>query len=95
MPLAWALQGPPGAPRLPLPPSGSWRENRQELDGGRGSRNPLGGFLGAAGNRRETTGFPLLTAAKPPRSECPAGHRRPVGGATASRAPGGGNPPGS
>ncbi|KAJ1150236.1 hypothetical protein NDU88_003031 [Pleurodeles waltl] len=41
----------------------------------------------AAENRRETAGFPGLTAAKPPRSECPAGHRQPVGGAPASPAP--------
>ncbi|KAJ1150607.1 hypothetical protein NDU88_003397 [Pleurodeles waltl] len=40
-----------------------------------------GGFKRAAENRRETAGFPLLTAAKPLRSECPAGHRQPVGGA--------------
>ncbi|KAJ1089497.1 hypothetical protein NDU88_002648 [Pleurodeles waltl] len=47
MPVAWALQGPPGAPRPPLPPSGSRRSDRRDLDGGRGGRNPLG-FNGAA-----------------------------------------------
>ncbi|KAJ1213956.1 hypothetical protein NDU88_001585 [Pleurodeles waltl] len=77
MPLALALQGPPGAPRHPIPSSCSWRANRQEQDGGMGCRNPIGklrrhgGFLRAAENRRETAGFPFLTAAKPPRSECP------------------------
>ncbi|KAJ1086859.1 hypothetical protein NDU88_000060, partial [Pleurodeles waltl] len=42
-----------------------------------------GGFCRAAENRRETAGFPSLTAAEPPRSECPAGHRRSVAGAPA------------
>ncbi|KAJ1200964.1 hypothetical protein NDU88_004782 [Pleurodeles waltl] len=55
---------------------------------------PPWGILRAAVNRRETAGLPFLTAAKAPRSECPAGHRRPVGGAPADPRPGGQRPPG-
>ncbi|KAJ1215662.1 hypothetical protein NDU88_003270 [Pleurodeles waltl] len=53
-----------------------------------GPTTPLTAILflavGTARNRmavRGTAGFPDLTAAKPPQSECPAGHRQPVGGA--------------
>ncbi|KAJ1181984.1 hypothetical protein NDU88_007183 [Pleurodeles waltl] len=61
----------------------------------RGSESPMAaqqaappwGIPRAVENRRETASFPCLTAAKPPRSECPAGHRQPVGGAPASPAP--------
>ncbi|KAJ1170741.1 hypothetical protein NDU88_002613 [Pleurodeles waltl] len=63
----------------------------------RGSESPWrrclqrrhGGFPWAAGNRRDTAGFPYLTAAVPPRSECPWEHRQPVGGAPAVVGPGG------
>ncbi|KAJ1215408.1 hypothetical protein NDU88_003017 [Pleurodeles waltl] len=48
-----------------------------------------GGFPRAAENRRYTAGFPFLTAAVPPRSECPREHRQPVGGAPAVVGPGG------
>ncbi|KAJ1205800.1 hypothetical protein NDU88_001226 [Pleurodeles waltl] len=48
MPLAWALQGPPGAPRHPIPPSCSWRANRQEQDGGMRCQNPHGGAASCA-----------------------------------------------
>ncbi|KAJ1201333.1 hypothetical protein NDU88_005146 [Pleurodeles waltl] len=63
MPFAWALQGPPGAPRHPLPPSCSWRENRQEPDGGRGCQNPHGGGVRSAAmedsqGQREVGGTP-------------------------------------
>ncbi|KAJ1096373.1 hypothetical protein NDU88_001515 [Pleurodeles waltl] len=62
----------------------------------RGSESPWrrsklrrhGGFPWAAESRRYTAGFPLLAAAVPPRSECPAEHRQPVGGATADPGPG-------
>ncbi|KAJ1150445.1 hypothetical protein NDU88_003236 [Pleurodeles waltl] len=65
---------------------------RHPVPGGRTARNRMAVWgVGiprrAAENRRETAGFPLLTAAKPPRSECPAGHRQPVAGAPASPAP--------
>ncbi|KAJ1205767.1 hypothetical protein NDU88_001194 [Pleurodeles waltl] len=53
-----------------------------------------GGFPRAAENRRYTAGFPFLTAAVPPRSECPWEHRQPVGGAPAVPNPGGLGPPG-
>ncbi|KAJ1107031.1 hypothetical protein NDU88_004428, partial [Pleurodeles waltl] len=56
---------------------------------------PPWGIPRAAENRQETAGFPCLTAAEPPRSECPAGHRRSVGGAPADPGPGGLRPPGS
>ncbi|KAJ1103659.1 hypothetical protein NDU88_001080 [Pleurodeles waltl] len=88
---------PPPAIRFPAgePPGTGWREGESQSPSRRSKLRRLGGFLGAAGNRRETAGFPLLTAAKPPRSECPAGHHRPVGGAPACRGPGGSIPPGS
>ncbi|KAJ1149467.1 hypothetical protein NDU88_002275 [Pleurodeles waltl] len=64
MPLAWARQGPPGAPRPPLPPSCSWRLSRHELDGGRGGQNPHGcGARSAAmedsNEQRKVSGRPL------------------------------------
>ncbi|KAJ1091137.1 hypothetical protein NDU88_004264 [Pleurodeles waltl] len=63
MPLAWALQGPPGAPRQPIPPSCSWRENRQEQGGGMGCQNPHGGAASCAAmedsnGQRKTGGRP-------------------------------------
>ncbi|KAJ1185930.1 hypothetical protein NDU88_002716 [Pleurodeles waltl] len=70
MPVAWALQGPPGAPRPPLPPSGSRRADRRELDGGRGGRNPLGGAASCAAledsnGRRYTGGRPPVLPVRP------------------------------
>ncbi|KAJ1115709.1 hypothetical protein NDU88_003931 [Pleurodeles waltl] len=104
MPVAWALQGPPGAPRPPLPPSGSRRSDRRDLDGGRGgSESPRrcsklrrrGGFNGAAVHWRDPASGAGPTAALPPRSESPLKHRRLVGGAPAVLRPGGQRPPGS
>ncbi|KAJ1187087.1 hypothetical protein NDU88_003866 [Pleurodeles waltl] len=93
MPVAWALQGPPGAPRPPLPPSGSRRSDRRDLDGGRGGRNPLGGAASCAAvedsmGRRYTGGSPPVVPVRQ-RSESPLEHRRPVGGAPAVLRPGG------
>ncbi|KAJ1091132.1 hypothetical protein NDU88_004259 [Pleurodeles waltl] len=70
MPVAWALQGPPGAPRPPLPPSGSRRSDRRDLDGGRGGRNPLGGAASCAAledsmGRRYTGGSPPVVPVRP------------------------------
>ncbi|KAJ1174975.1 hypothetical protein NDU88_000266 [Pleurodeles waltl] len=42
MPLAWALQGPPGAPRHPIPPSCSWRPKPPGTGWRYGGRNPHG-----------------------------------------------------
>ncbi|KAJ1200691.1 hypothetical protein NDU88_004512 [Pleurodeles waltl] len=70
MPVAWALQGPPGAPRPPLPPSGSRRSDRRDLDGGRGGRNPRGGAASCAAvedsmGRRYTGGSPPVVPVRP------------------------------
>ncbi|KAJ1208679.1 hypothetical protein NDU88_004062 [Pleurodeles waltl] len=70
MPVAWALQGPPGAPRPPLPPSGSQRSDRRDLDGGRGGRNPRGGAASCAAvedsmGRRYTGGSPPVVPVRP------------------------------
>ncbi|KAJ1164564.1 hypothetical protein NDU88_005000 [Pleurodeles waltl] len=93
--------GTAGAPRGPTTPltailflAVGTARNRMAV---RGSESPMAaqqaappwGIPRAAENRRDTNGFPLLTAAKPPRSECPAGHRQPVGGAPADPGPGG------
>ncbi|KAJ1168793.1 hypothetical protein NDU88_000707 [Pleurodeles waltl] len=64
MPVAWALQGPPGAPRPPLPPSGSRRSDRRDLDGGRGGRNPRGGAASCAA--AEDSMGPRYTGGTPP-----------------------------
>ncbi|KAJ1105175.1 hypothetical protein NDU88_002583 [Pleurodeles waltl] len=64
MPLAWARQGPPGAPRHPLPPSCSWRESRHEQDGGRGCLNPHGG--GARSAAMEDSGGQRKVGGSPP-----------------------------
>ncbi|KAJ1100383.1 hypothetical protein NDU88_005469 [Pleurodeles waltl] len=99
--------GTAGAPRGPTtphtailflagePPGTGWRYGVSESPCRRSKLRCHGGFSRAAENRRETAGFPLLTAAKPLRSECPAGHRQPVGGAPADPGPGGQGPPGS
>ncbi|KAJ1149916.1 hypothetical protein NDU88_002715 [Pleurodeles waltl] len=80
-------QGPHDTPyRHPVP---GWRYGVSESPWRRSELRRHGGFFWAAENRRETAGFPLLTAAKPPWSECPAGHRQPVGGAPANPGPGG------
>ncbi|KAJ1114831.1 hypothetical protein NDU88_003062 [Pleurodeles waltl] len=70
MPVAWALQGPPGAPRPPLPPSGSQRSDRRDLDGGRGGRNPRGSAARCAAvedsmGRRYTGGSPPVVPVRP------------------------------
>ncbi|KAJ1152234.1 hypothetical protein NDU88_005011 [Pleurodeles waltl] len=59
-----------GAPRPPLPPSGSRRANHRELDGGRGGRNPLGGAASCAAledskGRRYTGGRPPVLPVRP------------------------------
>ncbi|KAJ1116865.1 hypothetical protein NDU88_005070 [Pleurodeles waltl] len=86
-----------GGPRTPLTTilflAAKTARNRMAV---RGSESPWrrsklcrrGGFPRAAGNRRYTAGFPFLTAAVPPRSECPGMHRQPVGGASAVPSPG-------
>ncbi|KAJ1157728.1 hypothetical protein NDU88_010428 [Pleurodeles waltl] len=93
--------GTAGAPRGPAtphtailflagePPGTGWRYGVSESPWRRSKLRCHGGFNRAAENWRETAGFPFLTAAKPPRSECPAGHRQPVGGAPADPGPGG------
>ncbi|KAJ1082713.1 hypothetical protein NDU88_002878 [Pleurodeles waltl] len=75
--------GTAGAPRGPTtphtailflaaePPGTGWRYGVSESPWRRSKLRHHGGFLRAAENRRETAGFPFLTAAKPPRSECP------------------------
>ncbi|KAJ1090243.1 hypothetical protein NDU88_003378 [Pleurodeles waltl] len=65
------------------PPGTGWRYGVSKSPWWRSKLRRHGGFLRAAENRRETAGFPVLTAAKPLRSECPAEHRQPVGGAPA------------
>ncbi|KAJ1097336.1 hypothetical protein NDU88_002460 [Pleurodeles waltl] len=75
MPVAWALQGPPGAPRPPLPPSGSRRSDRRDLDGGRGGRNPRGGAASCAAvedsmGPRYTGGTPPVVPVRPRLYRC-------------------------
>ncbi|KAJ1189208.1 hypothetical protein NDU88_005959 [Pleurodeles waltl] len=93
--------GTAGAPRGPTaphtailfpagePPGTGWRYAVSESPWRRSKLRRHGGFPWAAESRRYTAGFPLLAAAVPPRSECPAVHRQPVGGATANLRPGG------
>ncbi|KAJ1086358.1 hypothetical protein NDU88_006477 [Pleurodeles waltl] len=93
--------GTAGAPRGPTTPhtailflAAKTARNRMVVWGSespwrRSKLHRHGGFPRAAGNRRYTGGFPFLTAAVPPRSECPWEHRQPVGGATAVVGPGG------
>ncbi|KAJ1164197.1 hypothetical protein NDU88_004642 [Pleurodeles waltl] len=83
--------GTAGAPRHPIPPSCSWRPKPPGTGWRYVGRNPHGGagFPRATENRRYTAGFPFLTAAVPPRSECPREHRQPVGCAPVVVGPGG------
>ncbi|KAJ1191359.1 hypothetical protein NDU88_000675 [Pleurodeles waltl] len=90
--------GAPRGPTTPVPASKvlAVKTARTRL-AGRGSESPWrrclqrrhGGFLRPGENRRETAGFPFLTAALPPRSELAWMHRQPVGGASAVPGPGG------
>ncbi|KAJ1190492.1 hypothetical protein NDU88_007230 [Pleurodeles waltl] len=88
--------GTAGAPRGPTTPHTAILFLAGRQDGGMGCQNPHGGAAScaamedSAGQRktgRGTASFPVLTAAEPPRSECPEEHRQPVGGAPASPAP--------
>ncbi|KAJ1217297.1 hypothetical protein NDU88_004891 [Pleurodeles waltl] len=54
----------------PLPPSGSRRSDRRDLDGGRGGRNPRGGAASCAAvedsmGRRYTGGSPPVVPVRP------------------------------
>ncbi|KAJ1101767.1 hypothetical protein NDU88_006831 [Pleurodeles waltl] len=63
MPLAWALQGPPGAPRHPIPPFSSWRPKPPGTGWRYWARNPHGGAASCAAmedspGQRRTGGTP-------------------------------------
>ncbi|KAJ1104911.1 hypothetical protein NDU88_002319 [Pleurodeles waltl] len=70
------------------PPGTGWRYGLSESPMAAQQAAPPCGIPRVAENRRETAGFPLLTAEKPLRSEYPAGHRQPVDGAPADPGPG-------
>ncbi|KAJ1170007.1 hypothetical protein NDU88_001888 [Pleurodeles waltl] len=63
MPVAWAVQGPPGAPRQPFLPSWFWQWTPPETGWREGGRNPHGGAASSAAmadtlGQRETGGKP-------------------------------------
>ncbi|KAJ1162966.1 hypothetical protein NDU88_003430 [Pleurodeles waltl] len=70
MPVAWAVQGPPGAPRHPFPPSWFWRWTPPETGWQEGGRNPHGGAASSAAmagslGQRETSGKPPAPLFRP------------------------------